>query len=101
MSSSRDGGRTYAPVFDAQRKVGQAPAGIFDDGSLALDAQGTLYYAGMQGEGDDVALLFEESNDGGRTWGNATELARGHYDQSPRRWPDRQWVASSPDGHLV
>jgi hypothetical protein len=101
---SADGGATFEavgepgcllmlPIADCPPGAKTRRSGLEGggDGSLALDAQGTLFWAGLFGRNDSIP--FQRSTDDGLTWTKPFDLADGNS-------TDREWLAVGPEGQV-
>lgn len=105
MSSSHDGGRTFAPLATAPEKA-ESPwslvcGGDLSDVTVQSDADGSLYVTGLfgltrrlcggQAPNIPLEIMLSRSDDGGKTWG----LNQVHSPPLPAATasvPDRQWL---------
>ncbi|MEA3201199.1 MAG: hypothetical protein QOE90_2627 [Thermoplasmata archaeon] len=83
---SDDAGKTWAAPKNANLEGG-------GDGDIAVDANGTVYYLGLLGK-EGRTIPFMRSADQGDTWTDIKDVAAGSGS-------DREWIDSTPDGHLA
>lgn len=83
---SVDGGLTFGDLGTSKTKG-------HGDGSTATDAQGNLYWLGLDLGGSGGQVPFQASRDHGETFTQAIDLAESHA-------TDREWIDATPNGTL-
>lgn len=91
FSTSHDGGRTWTSGFVPAVSDANAPF-TFGDPSLALDRNGTVFYAslGTDAQGVHNTVILNKSTNHGSSFGAATVVA---VDDGS----DKEWLAIGPD----